>query len=59
MGEFAGVAAIGGILVVGAVVALIVFVVMFAFMVTRRKAAAWIAALRWTLTAAVAVFLDV
>jgi len=55
MGEFAGVAAVGAILVVGGVVAVIVFVGMFAFVVTRRKAAAWIGALGWTLAAAVAV----
>jgi hypothetical protein len=55
MGEFAGIAAFGEILVVAAVVALIVFVVMFLFVITRRKTAVWIRALSWTLTAAVAV----
>jgi type IV secretory pathway VirB6-like protein len=54
-GEFAGTAAFGEILVVAAVVALIVFVVMFLFVITRRKTAVWIRALSWTLTAAVAV----
>jgi hypothetical protein len=55
MGEFAGIAAFGEILVVTGVVAVIVFVAMFAFVVTRRKAAVWIRALGWTLAAAVAV----
>lgn len=55
MGEFAGIAAFGEILVVAGVVALIVFVVMFLFVITRRKTAVWIRTLSWTLTAAVAV----
>jgi hypothetical protein len=53
--EFEGIAAFGEILVVAGVVAAIVFVVMFAFVVTRRKAAGWISTLAWTLVAAVAV----
>jgi FtsH-binding integral membrane protein len=55
MGEFAGIAAFGEILVVAGVVAVIVFVVMFLFVITRRKAAVWIRALVWTLAAAIAV----
>jgi hypothetical protein len=54
-GEFAGIAAFGEILVVAGVVALVVFVVTFFVMITRRKTAVWIRALSWTLTAAIAV----
>jgi hypothetical protein len=55
MGEFDGVAAFGEMLVVAGAVAAIVFVGMFAFVVTRRKTASWITPLGWTLCAALAV----
>ena len=55
MGEFDGIAAFGEMVVVAGAVAAIVFVGMFAFVVTRRKPAGWITPLGWTLCAALAV----
>jgi hypothetical protein len=55
MGEFDGIAAFGEMVVVAGAVAAIVFVGMFAFVVTRRKTAGWITPLGWTLCAALAV----
>lgn len=56
-GEFDGIASFGEMVVVAVVLALFVFIAMFAFIVTRRRTAGWITPLSWTLCAALAVVL--
>lgn len=46
--EFEGIAVLGAMVVTAAAVVAIVFVGMFAFVVTRRKTAGWINPLGWT-----------
>jgi hypothetical protein len=53
--EFEGIAVLGAMVVTAAVVVAIVFIAMFAFVVTRRKTAGWITPLGWTLCTALAV----
>jgi hypothetical protein len=52
--EFEGIAVLGAIAVTAAVVVAIVFVGVFALVVTRRKTATWINPLGWTLCASLA-----
>jgi FtsH-binding integral membrane protein len=54
VGEFEGIAVFGAMAVTAAAVVAIVFVGMFAFVVTRKKTAGWINPLGWTLCAALA-----
>jgi FtsH-binding integral membrane protein len=55
--EFEGIAVLGTMVVAAAVVAAVVFVGMFAFVVTRRRTAGWLTPLGWTLCAALAAMM--